>query len=56
MERSFTNPSTFSIGYYPFRGKAQLPRLIAQYLHISFQDTFFDPENWSNFKTKGNQK
>lgn len=31
------------IGYYPFRAKAQIPRLLCEFLHLSYVDKFFNP-------------
>jgi hypothetical protein len=44
------NPTTLVIGYYPFRGKAQIQRLLCEYLHIPYQDYFLDPDQWIRFK------
>lgn len=38
------------IGYYPLRGKAQIPRLLCEYLHIPYLESHFTPEEWSKFK------
>jgi hypothetical protein len=38
------------IGYYPFRAKAQLPRLLCEYLHVKYVDVFLSPDEWSRFK------
>lgn len=38
------------LGYYPFRAKGQVPRLICEYLHIPYSDLFFTPDEWSLFK------
>lgn len=44
------------IGYYPFRAKAQVLRLLCEYLHIPYQDRFFTPDEWSQFKQNDTQK
>jgi hypothetical protein len=38
------------IGCYPFRAKAQLARLVCEYLHINYIDLFFTPDEWSKYK------
>jgi len=47
-----TEPDTniIIIGYYPFRAKAQLCRLLCEFLHINYQDKFYTPDQWSKFK------
>ncbi len=43
--------TTLLIGYYPFRAKAQVLRLVCEYLHLPYRDWFFDPDQWSKFKS-----
>lgn len=38
------------IGYYPFRAKGQISRLLCEYLHLEYVDRFFNPEEWNAFK------
>ena len=38
------------IGYYPFRVKAQVIRLICEYAHLPYYDRFFNPDEWQKFK------
>jgi hypothetical protein len=38
------------IGYYPFRGKAQIFRLLCEYLHLPYRDRFFTPDEWTKFR------
>lgn len=38
------------IGYYPLRAKAQVCRLVCEYLHIPYCDRFFTPDEWSFFR------
>lgn len=38
------------IGYYPFRAKAQICRLLCEYLHVPYLNKFFTPDQWSKFK------
>jgi glutathione S-transferase len=38
------------IGYYPFRAKAQVLRLVCEYLHVPYEDRFFDPDEWNKFR------
>lgn len=42
--------SALIIGYYPFRAKAQILRLLCEYLHVQYHDRFFTPDEWSKFK------
>lgn len=30
-----------TIGYYPIRGKAQVPRLLCEYLKVPYEDQLF---------------
>jgi hypothetical protein len=39
-----------TIGYYPLRGKAQLCRLLCEYLHLPYVDQFFTPDQWNKFR------
>jgi hypothetical protein len=32
------------IAYYPLRARAQIPRLLCEYLHIPYVDRFFTPD------------
>ena len=34
------------IGYYPIRGKAQICRLLCEYLHLPYFDVLFTPKTW----------
>jgi glutathione S-transferase len=45
-----------TIGYYPFRGKAQICRLLCEYLRIPFQDKQFTPDQWNQYKENTNNK
>jgi len=38
------------IGYYPFRAKAQIIRLLCEYLKVPYYDRFLNPDEWSRFK------
>ena len=38
------------IGYYPVRAKAQLSRLLCEYLHIPYLDYFLNPNEWDELK------
>ena len=40
------------IGYYQFRGKAQVIRLLCEYLHINYQNIFLSPDEWERYKEK----
>lgn len=44
--------SQLYIGYYPFRAKGQVLRLICEYLCLPYKDWFFNPDQWSKFKEK----
>ena len=39
-----------TIGYYPLRGKAQICRLLCEYLHVPYVDRFFTPDQWNRFR------
>lgn len=43
------------IGYYPLRGKAQVCRLLCEYLHIPYKDLLFTPKTWEEFKRNHNE-
>lgn len=46
-----TQPSQpIIIGYYPFRAKAQVDRLLCEFLHLNYRDRFFNPDQWNRFK------
>lgn len=38
------------IGYYPVRAKAQLCRLLCEYLHVDYIDKHLNPTEWDEFK------
>ncbi len=38
------------IGYFGIRAKAQVCRLLCQYLELPFKDRFFTPEEWEEFE------
>ena len=38
------------IGYYPIRGKAQVPRLLCEYLKLPYVNLLFNPKSWEDFK------
>lgn len=42
------------IGYYPIRGKAQICRLLCEYLRIPYKDLLFTPNTWLEFKNTYN--
>lgn len=44
------------IGYYPFRGKVQVARLLCEYLHVPYTDRFFTPEDWNSYKEEHKNK
>jgi hypothetical protein len=43
------NP-TIIIGYYKLRGKAQVPRLLCEYLKIDYKDELFTLVEWDRYK------
>ena len=43
MQENKVEVPTLTIGYYPFRGKAQLLRLLCNYLGLPYEETFFNP-------------
>lgn len=38
------------IGYYPVRAKAQLCRLLCEYLHVDYIDQHLNPTEWDELK------
>ena len=38
------------MGYYPIRGKAQVPRLICEFLGVNYRDELYELEEWDKFK------
>ena len=38
------------IGYYPVRAKAQLCRLLCEYLHVDYVDKHLSPTDWDDIK------
>lgn len=38
------------IGYYSIRGKAQVPRLICEYLGVNYRDELYELVDWDKFK------
>ena len=40
------------LGYYPIRGKAQVIRILCEYLHICYKDMLLSPEEWEKYKIK----
>lgn len=52
---NFSSPSKLelplvTIGYYPIRGKAQVPRLICEYLRIPYEDKLYGLTEWEKDK------
>ena len=45
-----------TIGYYPIRGKAQVPRLLCEYLGVPYEDQLFSLAEWDKFKKKQTHK
>lgn len=44
------NEPAITIGYYKLRGKAQVPRLLCEYLQIEYKDELFTLAEWDRFK------
>jgi hypothetical protein len=42
--------SELVIGYYPFRAKAQICRLLCEYLEVPYTNKFFTPDEWNRFR------
>lgn len=42
--------SPLIIGYYPVRAKAQLCRLLCEYLHVDYVDKHLSPTDWDDIK------
>jgi len=40
---------TIIIGYYNLRGKAQVPRLLLEYLGVDYEDRIFTLTEWQKF-------
>lgn len=38
------------LGYYPVRAKAQLCRLLCEYLHVDYIDIHLSPSDWDELK------
>lgn len=38
------------IGYYPLRGKAQVCRLLCEYLGVPYEDKLFSLQEWDAYK------
>lgn len=38
------------IGYFGIRAKAQVCRLLCEYLGLAYKDRFFTPEEWDNYE------
>jgi hypothetical protein len=43
-------PSSITVGYYPFRAKAQIIRILCEYLHLPYHDNFLSPDDWNKLK------
>lgn len=39
-----------TLGYFPIRGKAQICRLLCEYLELPYRNLFFTPDTWQIFK------
>lgn len=46
---SIKKPSNLIIGYYNIRGKAQVPRLLLEYLEIEYVDKIFTLPEWHKY-------
>jgi hypothetical protein len=43
------------IGYYNLRGKAQVPRLLLEYLGVEYEDKLFTLQEWQKFSVESTQ-
>ena len=43
-------PTAITVAYYPFRAKAQILRILCEYLHLPYQDRFLSPDDWNKIK------
>ena len=44
------SPHPIVLGYYPVRAKAQLCRLLCEYLHVDYIDQHLNPSEWDELK------
>ena len=42
--------SQLVIGYYPLRGKAQVCRLLCEYLGVPYEDKLYSLQEWDAYK------
>lgn len=45
-----TKQNRILLGYYAFRGKIQVCRLLCEYLGVPYTDVLYTPNTWANFK------
>lgn len=48
--------TTIVIGYYNLRGKAQVPRLLCEYLHVDYRDELMSLTEWDRYKRTQTKK
>lgn len=41
---------SFTIGYFGIRAKAQVCRLLCEYLALPYHDHFFTPDEWEHYQ------
>lgn len=45
-----TEKPRITIGYYKLRGKAQVPRLLCEYLGVPYEDKLYDLKEWEKYR------
>ena len=48
--------STVTIAYYPLRGRAQVPRLLCEYLGVNYEDKMYTYQEWRAEKLERSRK
>ena len=51
QNKDINKQSRVILGYYAFRGKIQVTRLLCEYLGIQYTDVLFTPKTWEEFKS-----
>jgi glutathione S-transferase len=52
LDREFTS---IVVGYYNLRGKAQVPRLLLEYLKVDYEDKIFTLPEWQKYSQEETQ-
>lgn len=50
MSEKYYSFEGIKLGYYGIRGKAQVCRLLCEYMHLPYIDILFTPQTWDEFK------